>query len=53
MLVLLKLVAAGAIAFGVLSPTPRGEDCECKAKADAAASQSVPHAEDCECKAKA
>lgn len=54
MLTLLKLVAAGTIAFGVLNPgsSPRGEDCQCKAKAESAVSQSVPHAEDCECKAK-
>lgn len=37
MLILLKLVAAAVIGFAVINPTtsPKAEDCECKAKADA------------------
>lgn len=55
MLILLKIGAAAGIALSILNPgfTPRAEDCECKAKADAVGQRALPHAEDCECKAKA
>ena len=53
MLTLLKIGAAAGIAFGVLNPGFRAEDCECKAKADALGGRIVPRADDCECKAKA
>lgn len=54
MITLLKLAAAGGIGFAILSPgfTPRADNCECKAKANAIGF-AVPRADDCECKAKA
>lgn len=55
MLTILKLMAGAGIALGVLNPsfTPRADDCECKAKADALNQRAVPRADDCECKADA
>lgn len=53
LILLLKVGAAASIAWSVLGFSPTAEDCECKAKADAAAFPVVPRADDCECKAQA
>ena len=49
----IKIACAAVLGFAVLSPgfTPRADDCQCKAKANAF--RFVPRANDCECKAKA
>jgi hypothetical protein len=54
MITLLKLAAAAGIVLSILAPgsTPRADDCECKAKANAVGPV-IPHADDCQCKAKA
>jgi hypothetical protein len=52
MITILKLGMAAMLGVAVLNPglTPRGEDCECKGKADTATKMPAPKAADCECK---